>query len=102
MLQPSLCHIQRRTHTLIQGDGEAIYNAVQVAIDIGYRHFDCAWVYGNEADVGKAIKEKIDSGVVKREELFITTKVATECITKTCPCTICTDCFKVLKNENFQ
>ena len=58
-----------------QGDGEAICNAVKTAIDTGYRHMDCAWVYGNEADVGKAIKEKLDAGVINREDLFITTKV---------------------------
>ena len=59
-----------------QGDSEAVGNAVRAAIDAGFRHIDCAWNYGNEADVGKAIKEKIDSGVVKREDLFITTKVS--------------------------
>lgn len=45
------------------------------AIDAGYRHFDTAWVYANEADVGKAVQEKIASGDVTRDELFIVTKL---------------------------
>ncbi len=51
--------------------GDEVYNAVRMAIDLGYRHIDTAQMYGNEAGVGRAIK---DCGV-RREELFIVTKV---------------------------
>lgn len=47
------------------------YKAVKVALEQGYRHIDTAMIYGNEEEVGRAIK---DSGV-PREELFVTTKL---------------------------
>ena len=49
--------------------------AVRSAIRAGYRHIDCAFIYLNEAEIGEALTDMITQGVVRREELFITTKV---------------------------
>jgi len=54
---------------------EQVSNAVAGAIEVGYRMFDCAAVYGNEDLIGKVFQQAFDKGTVKREELFITTKV---------------------------
>ena len=51
-----------------------VAEAVRGAADAGYRHFDCASVYGNEKEVGDALGRVIESGV-EREELWITSKV---------------------------
>ena len=56
-------------------DPEKLVAAVRCAIDCGYRLFDCAFRYGNQRAVGRAIREKIDDGTVTREELFITSKL---------------------------
>lgn len=56
-------------------DAAECKQAVLDAIDAGYRLFDTAAVYGNEKAMGEALKEAMASGKVKREELFITSKL---------------------------
>lgn len=48
---------------------------VQQAIDAGYRHFDCACDYGNEAEVGDGLKAAIDASRVQRDQLWVTSKL---------------------------
>ena len=52
-------------------DGKEAYNSIKWALEAGYRHIDTAMAYGNEASVGRAIR---DSGI-PREEIFVTTKL---------------------------
>ena len=54
---------------------EQVSAAVGGAIRCGYRLFDCAAVYGNEDLIGKVFNEAFEQGIVKREELFVTSKV---------------------------
>ena len=49
--------------------------AVLEALRLGYRHIDCAWIYGNEFEIGAALKEAFEGGVLKRDELFVTSKL---------------------------
>lgn len=51
------------------------YTAVKEAISLGYRHIDCAAVYGNEAKIGKALAECFQSGLVSRKDIWITSKL---------------------------
>lgn len=57
-----------------QLSGRRAYEAIRYALDAGYRHIDTATMYGNEAEVGKAVR---DSGL-PRSEVFITTKLPAE------------------------
>jgi alcohol dehydrogenase (NADP+) len=52
-----------------------VYAAVREAIRIGYRHIDCALFYGNEVEIGNAIRDAIGDCEVTRNELWITSKL---------------------------
>ncbi|EDO36411.1 predicted protein [Nematostella vectensis] len=58
-----------------QSSKEEVGNAVRLAIELGYRHIDCAEIYGNEGEIGEALSEVLTEGKVKREELFVTSKL---------------------------
>ncbi|XP_041485673.1 1,5-anhydro-D-fructose reductase-like [Lytechinus variegatus] len=58
---------------------EEVRSVVETAIDCGYRHIDEASLYGNEKGVGDAIKAKIDDGTIKREDIFVTSKLWITC-----------------------
>jgi alcohol dehydrogenase (NADP+) len=78
----------RKAHALANGDsmpllglgtwksdpGE-VYVAVREAIRTGYRHIDCAALYGNEAEIGHALRDAIRDGEVTRQTLWITSKL---------------------------
>lgn len=73
---------------------EKVGKAVEYAIgDAGYRHIDCAAVYHNEKEIGQALKNVFGNGTVKREEVFITSKLwntfhAKENVLKACKDTL--------------
>ena len=58
-----------------KSDPGLVGSAVREAIRQGYRHIDCASIYGNEPEVGAAIRDAIAAGEVTREELWITSKL---------------------------
>jgi diketogulonate reductase-like aldo/keto reductase len=49
--------------------------ATKTALEAGFRHFDCAERYRNEHAVGDAMKESFRTGKIKREDVFVTTKL---------------------------
>ncbi|XP_060554313.1 aldo-keto reductase family 1 member B10-like isoform X2 [Ruditapes philippinarum] len=65
------------TYTFFEkhGSSDETEAAVGLAIDAGYRHFDCAWAYGTQAVVGRMLEKKINEGVIERKDVFITTKL---------------------------
>lgn len=56
-------------------DGAAAPGLVEEAARAGYRHFDCASDYGNEAEVGVGLQNIVRSGTAGREELWVTSKL---------------------------
>ena len=56
-------------------DGQIAVDAVKDAIIAGYRHIDCAAIYENERSIAKGIKEGLAQTNLKREDIFITSKL---------------------------
>ena len=55
--------------------GDVCINSVKSALSNGVRLIDTASAYGNEEEIGQAIREAIDEGIVQREDIFVTTKI---------------------------
>ncbi len=53
--------------------------AVRCALELGYRHIDCASIYGNQAEIGLALASAFRDGVVQRDQLWITSKLWNDC-----------------------
>ncbi|XP_061339806.1 NADPH-dependent aldo-keto reductase, chloroplastic-like isoform X3 [Gastrolobium bilobum] len=58
-----------------QAEPGVVAKVLTTAIQVGYRHIDCAEAYNNQAEIGSALKKLFDDGVVKRENLWITSKL---------------------------
>jgi diketogulonate reductase-like aldo/keto reductase len=56
-------------------DHLATKQATRAALEVGFRHLDCAERYRNEEAVGDAIQEAFKAGTLRREDLFVTTKL---------------------------
>ncbi|OBQ51491.1 aldo/keto reductase [Halodesulfovibrio spirochaetisodalis] len=56
---------------------EKIEQAISTALSCGYRHIDCAAIYGNEDDIGAALQKEL--ATYKREDLWITSKLWCDC-----------------------
>jgi diketogulonate reductase-like aldo/keto reductase len=56
-------------------DPSVTREATRIALEAGFRHLDCAERYRNEAAVGEAIQDAVRAGTLKREDLFVTTKL---------------------------
>ncbi len=52
---------------------------VRSALELGYRHLDAAAIYGNEPQIGEALRQAFADGLVRREELWITGKLWNDC-----------------------
>ncbi|XP_063370847.1 aldo-keto reductase AKR2E4-like [Cydia amplana] len=61
-------------HGIIRSDNHQLRDVIARSIDVGYRHFDTAAVYGTEGEVGEGVAAKLREGV-RRSDIFVTTKL---------------------------
>uniref|UniRef100_T1IHA7 NADP-dependent oxidoreductase domain-containing protein n=1 Tax=Strigamia maritima TaxID=126957 RepID=T1IHA7_STRMM len=69
---PSLGLGTANTNNLKEGEYRKIFKE---AVSVGYRHFDTAWVYANQKEIGAGLREILVEGNLQRDDFFITTKV---------------------------
>jgi diketogulonate reductase-like aldo/keto reductase len=55
--------------------GETCFNSVYTALKNGYRLIDTAYMYGNEEEVGRAVRQAVSDGICKREDVTVITKI---------------------------
>jgi len=58
-----------------KSEPDEVYQAVRVALQVGYRHIDCAAIYQNEEEVGRALRDAFAAGDAARDEVWITSKL---------------------------
>jgi alcohol dehydrogenase (NADP+) len=58
-----------------KSEPDEVYTAVRAAIEVGYRHIDCAAIYQNEEEIGRALTDAFQAGDAKREDMWITSKL---------------------------
>lgn len=58
-----------------KSEPDEVYRAVRSAIEVGYRHIDCAAIYQNEQEVGRALSDALQAGDARRDELWVTSKL---------------------------
>ena len=58
-----------------KSEPEQVYRAVRAALEVGYRHIDCAAIYQNEEEVGRALSDAFSAGDARREDVWITSKL---------------------------
>ena len=63
-------------HRTWQSKKGEVGKAVDIAIRAGYRHIDGAYMYMNEDEIGEALQNLYKEGIVKREDIFITSKLS--------------------------
>ena len=70
IIGPNSCHV------LQMFDESETKSVVDVALDAGYSLIDTAYLYFNERYIGDTLKRRMDEGKLKREDIFVTSKVS--------------------------
>ena len=74
-LIPILVYVDESSYRTWKSAKGEVGQAVKLAMQYGYKHLDCAAIYMNEAEIGEALQEVFKEGKVKREDIFITSKL---------------------------